>query len=154
VRYVYQYINNATVYQEIFSSCDIKLVNNSDNELVQEIGFKNSSNSLINSINPDIPEQPYSNIPRGADQISFRCSSETQGMFYQDFPFDYNLLQEKEGNRLGLCFWLREKVVLPLKIVLQSNDKAQLYINNKLVQQYQLTKEDLSDMGTHKGKYK
>ena len=154
IKYVHQYIDNATVYQEIFSSCDIKVVNNSDNKLIQEIGFKNSSNSIINSIDPNIEEQPYSNIPRDADQISFRCNSKFRGMFFQDFPFDYSLFQEKDGDQLGLCFWLREKVVLPLKIVVQPNNKVDLYINNHLVKQYQLSSEDLSSVIRNKGKYK
>ncbi len=152
--YTDDYIENATTYQEIFSNCEIKLTNKSGNTLVSEITFKNTSNSLVSTINPNNNEQPYPSIPRDTDKIIFTCYSDKTGMFMQDFPIDYSLLQEKDGEIIGLCFWLRMKVVSPIKIVMNPNNKVDLYINNKLVQQYQLSKEDISNKNAHKGKYK
>lgn len=153
-RYAYQYVDNATEYQKLFSYCTIEIVNNSGNTVVSEIGFKNIAAGIITTINPNEKEQPYPAIPRFSDEISFRGVSTKNRMFEQYFQFDYSLLQEKDGKSLGLCFWLREKVVLPLKIVLQPNLKVDLYINNKLVQQCQLSGENASNKQTHKGKYK
>lgn len=153
-RYVYQYIDNATVYQEIFSDCSIEVVNKSGNKLVSEIAFKNTSNSLTNTINLNYGEQPYPNIPRNTNKIIFTCYSDKTGMFMQDFPFDYSILKEKEGQIIGLCFWLREKVVLPVKIVMNPANKVNLYVNNQLVKQYQLSSEELPNDEKHTGKYK
>lgn len=153
-RYVYQYIDNATVYQEIFSDCEIEVVNKSGNRLVSEIAFKNTSNSLTSTINPNDSKQSYPVIPRNTDQIIFTCYSDKTGILMQDFPFDYRLCKEKEGEIMGLCFWLREKVVLPIKIVMNPNNKVDLYVNNQLVKQYQLAKEELPNDQKHKGKYK
>lgn len=153
-RYVYQYVDNAIAYQENFSSCEIQLINKSGNNQVTEIAFNNSANSLTCTINPNDNQQPYPFIPRDTDRLIFTCYSDKTGMFTQDFPFDYRLCKEKEGETIGLCFWLREKVVLPVKIVLNPANKADLYINNKLVQHYQLSQQNLSSNYARKGKYK
>lgn len=153
-RYVYQYVDSAIVYQENFSSCEIQLINKSGNKQVREIAFNNSVNSLTCTINPNDNEQPYPVIPRDTDRLIFTCHSDKTGIFRQDFPFDYNLCKEKEGKIIGLCFWLHEKVVLPVKIVLNPSNKVDLYINNKLVQHYQLSQENVSNNQGSKGKYK
>ncbi|PKB17155.1 hypothetical protein [Flavobacterium sp. 5] len=154
-RYMYGYIDDVTVYREIFSSCIIEIENNSGENLVHEISFQNKSNSLTTTIDPSEKEPPYPFIPRSADKIIFRCVSvKMDRMFFQDFPFDYSLCKEKDGERMGLCFWLRQKVVLPIKIVLQPNNRVDLYIDNHLANQYQLHNQDLSMTVMHKGKYK
>lgn len=155
VRTVYEYIDNVTVYHEIFSSCAIKIENRSGDELVQEISFQNKSNSLTTTIDPNEKELPYTFIPKAADKIIFRCVSiKTDRMFFQDFPFDYGQCKEKDGKRIGFCFWLRQKMVLPIKIILQPNHKVQLYIDSHLAKEYQLHDKDLSMTIMHKGKYK
>lgn len=152
-RFVYQYVESATVYQSILTACDITMENNSGKESITEVVFKNTSNSLVTYINPNSTRQPYSNIPRGTNQISFRGYSKTKGMYFQEFPFDYNLCKEKNGGTMGLCFWLQYKVISPIKIVLLPHNKVDLYIDNQLVKQYQLKSEDLSSVNKHKGKY-
>ncbi|WP_348799741.1 hypothetical protein [Flavobacterium adhaerens] len=152
-RFVYQYIDSATVYQRIFSISTITVENNSEEQLITEIVFKNTSSSLVSCFNPKDSQPPSSNIPRGTDQILFRGYSKTKGMFYHEFPFDYSLCKEKNGGIIGLCFWLRYKVILPIKIVIHPHNKIDLYIDNQLVNQYKLKSDGLSDLIKHKGKY-
>jgi hypothetical protein len=144
-RYVYQYIDNVTLSCELFSKCDIELKNQSDSGVrVREICFQNTQNGLVNIIDPLSKQIPYPSLTRFSNRITFRCfSAKTDRIFSQDFPFDYRLCQEKEGQRLGFCFWLRQKVVLPMKIVLLPNGKVDLYLDSNLISQYQLNDEDL-----------
>jgi hypothetical protein len=150
-RYVYQYIKNVNRYHELFSHCDIEALNETSKSNVREMSF-HASSGLCTSIEPNSDKPPYPRLTRNASKIIFHCYTKTKGMSRQSFPFDYRLCQEKEGKRLGLCFWLRQKVVLPMKIVLQPGDKVDLYLGGNLVQQYQLIDEDLPKKVKQKGK--
>lgn len=145
-RYVYQYTENAAFYQKIFSRSSIEVLNESSEEsIVREISFQNTSSGITANLDPDAEKQESLFIPRAADRIVFNCFSvKTDQMFLQDFPFDYSLCKETDGKRMGLCFWLRLKVTLPMKIVLQPGGHVSLYIDNRLVKQYQLSDKDLS----------
>lgn len=145
-RYGYQYIENVTFYQKIFSKSSIEVLNESSEEsIVRGISFQNTSNAITVNVDPDAEKQASFFIPRAANKIVFNCFSvKTDRMFSQDFPFDYRLCKETDGKRMGLCFWLRLKVTLPVKIVLQPGGHVSLYIENRLVKQYQLSDSDLS----------
>lgn len=139
-RHVYQYVDAVTFYSKMFSSCKIKVLNETMNRaIVEEINFYSASSSIVNTIHSNSNEKYDSSMPRFATKIIFRCNStKTNSLFEQDFPFDYNMCKEKEGGILGYCFWLQEKVILPIKIVLKPHNKVDLYIDNRLVKQYQL----------------
>ena len=141
-RYVYGYIADATFYHTQFSSCKIELVDETGgNSVVEQISFENPSNGYTTDIRPDFKEGLYPHIVRFADKIIFRNYSEKTGQsFTQEFPFDYNLLKEKKGVRIGFVFWLHQKIVLPMKIVLLPDNKVDLYIDNHLIKEYQLDK--------------
>lgn len=138
-RFIYQYVDSVTLYSEIFSRSEIAVLDKTNSiPIVQEINFYGES--LVKTIYSNSNEKQDPIIPRFANKIIFRCySSKTDRMFEQDFPFDYSLCKEKEGERLGYCFWLREKIISPMKIVFQPHNKVDLYINNHLVKQYQLS---------------
>lgn len=144
-RYSYQYIDNARTYQKYFSDCEIELINKSENNKVTEIAFYNSDNSLTCSINPNDNEKPYPIIPRDTDKLILTSYFDKKGMIRQQFPFNYSLCKEKDGETIGLCFWLRKKTVSPIKIVLNPAYKIDLYIDTKLVQHYQLSGENKSE---------
>ena len=64
-RYVYNYIDDATFYHTNFSSCGIKLIDESGgNSVAEQISFKNSSNGFTIDLHRDFKEQPYSHIVR------------------------------------------------------------------------------------------
>jgi hypothetical protein len=141
---MYQYIDDATFYYNTFSSCKIEVVNESASEQsLQEICFQNTSSGFSSTIQTNSNEKPYPTLIRAANKIIFRgYSAKDQQSFMKEFPFDYSLCKEKEGTRLGFCFWLRQKVILPLKIVLLPDDNVDLYLDNRLVNRYQLKEED------------
>ncbi|RUT69847.1 hypothetical protein D0817_14620 [Flavobacterium cupreum] len=145
-RYVYQYVENVTFCQKIFTKSVIEVIKEPGQEsLVREISFQNTSNGITVNVDPDAEKQTDLFIPRSANKIIFHgFSTRTDRMFSQDFPFDYSLCKESEGKRMGFCFWLRLKVTLPIKIVLHSGGNASLYIDNRLVKDYQLSDSDLS----------
>lgn len=153
-RNIYLHIQNITASQDFFTSCNIEVINNSKKELVREIGFKNTSNSLVNSIQPIENQQSYSFFPREANQIFFRCTSAKKGIFFQNFPFDYSKCKEKKGKIFGIYFWLRLKAISPIKIILQPDNKVELYIDNRIAQQYQLKDGSLQILDKHRGKYR
>ncbi|PXY46995.1 hypothetical protein [Flavobacterium hydrophilum] len=144
LRYVYVYIADATFYHAQFSSCKIELVDETGGtSVVEQISFQNPSNGYTTDIRPDFKEEPYPHIVRFADKIIFRNYSAKAGQsFTKEFPFDYNLLKEKKGVRIGFVFWLHQKIVLPMKIVLKPYNVVELYIDNHFVKQYQLNSED------------
>lgn len=139
-RYVYKYIHISTYYLANFSTCNIQLVDETGGTSAAElISFKNSSTGFTTDIQPEFKEQPYHSVVRFADKIIFRNFSNKVGkLFIKEFPFDYNLLKEKKSSRIGLIFWLSEKIVLPIKIVIKPDNVVDLYIDNHLVKQYQL----------------
>jgi predicted membrane metal-binding protein len=139
-RYVYQYVDSATFYYTNFSSCKIELIDQTGNTSnVDTILFQNSSSGYSTDIQTKTKEKPYPQIIRFADKIIFRnYSTNAKQLFKKEFPFDYSLFKEKKGPTVGCCFWLRSQKTLPMKIVLLSNDKVDLYIDNHLIKQYQL----------------
>ncbi|MDQ5930386.1 MAG: hypothetical protein QG594_2174 [Bacteroidota bacterium] len=144
VRYVYSYIADATFYHTQFSSCKIELVDETGGTSVAEqISFQNPSNGFTTDIRRDFKEKPYPHIVRFADKIIFRnYSAKENQSFTQEFAFDYTLLKEKNGPTIGYLFWLHQKIVLPVKIVLKPDNVVELYIDSHLVKQYQLNSED------------
>lgn len=143
-KYVYSYIADATFYHTQFSSCKIELVDETGGtSVVEHISFQNPSNGYTTGIRPDFKEEPYPHIVRFTDKIIFRNYSAKEGQsFTKEFPFDYKLLKEKKGVRIGFVFWLHQKIVLPMKIVLLPDNKVDLYIDNHLIKQYQLNSGD------------
>jgi len=142
-RYMYQYINNVTTYVQLFSKCEIELIDETKGKsTIREIGFKDRTSSLVSNIEIDSDKTPYPRLTRNASNIIFLRYTDAKGMSRQIFPFDYSLCQEKDGQRLGFMFWMHEKVVLPMKIVIHSNDKIDLYLGGNLVQQYNLKDTD------------
>lgn len=144
-RYVYKYIDGASFYYNHFSSCKIELVNKSGREsVIEQISFKNTSNGFTTNIHPNSKEEIYPNITRFVDKIIFRnYPSGKNPSFYKEFPLNYNLFKEKKGPRIGYIFWLRHKIVLPMKIVLLPENKVDLYLDNHLVVQYELNNQDV-----------
>lgn len=138
-RFIYQYIDAVSFYSEIFSRSKIAVLDKTDSiPIVEEINFYGES--FVKTIYSKSNEEQDPIIPRFANKIIFLCySSKTDRMFEQDFPFDYSLCKEREGERLGYCFWLREKIISPMKIVFQPHNKVDLYIDNHLIKQYQLS---------------
>ena len=142
-RYIVQYIENATFYQKIFSSNNLEIVDLSKKEsIINQIDLKNSDTGISYNLQLDKKGAHQTVIPRGTDTISFWCYTQDNGSFRQSFPFDYNLCHEKDGKRMGFCFWLKMKVTLPLKIVLLPENKFSIYIDNKLVKTYQLSNKE------------
>jgi hypothetical protein len=142
-RYIYQYVYDVTTYFRLFSKCEIELIDDTNGKsTILEIGFKDTTSSLVSNIQIDSGETPYPRLTRNASNIIFHRYTDAKGMSRQIFPFDYSLCHEKDSKRLGLLFWLRQKEVLPMKIVLLPKDKVDLYLGGNLVQQYQLNDEE------------
>ena len=140
-RLIYQYIHNITQYNRLFSNCKIELVDSTGGKSnLTEIYFQNTS-SLVSSIRINSGESLYTRLVRDASRITFHVYTEKKGMTRQGFPFDYSLCKEKDGKTAGLCFWVKEKDVLPMKIIVLPNDKVDLYIDGEMVKQYQLKDE-------------
>lgn len=142
-RFVYQEVENATIYYDLFSDCNLEIVNETNGTSnLHEIGFKNTSSSLVLVIEPDSKEPGVSSMVRQTDRIFFRSnSSKTDRLFTQEFPFDYSLCEEQKKDSHALFFWLQETKILPIKMVLLPNNKVDLYIGGNLVKQYQLNEE-------------
>lgn len=139
-RHIYQYIHSITQYNRLFSNCKIELVDNTNGKSnLREIYFQNTSSSLVSSVEINSNESVYPRLVRDASRISFHVYTEKKGMIRQPFPFDYSLCKEKDGKTAGLCFWVKEKDVLPMKIIVLPNDKVDLYLGDSLVQQYHLS---------------
>lgn len=130
-----QYIQNAALCQELFSINNLEVVNISDGKTtIQEVALHNSVSGISVNLELDRKGKSEVYIPKNTDKIVFRCySTGKNGIFSQSFPFDPKLLKEKNGKRMGLCFWLRMKVSAPIKIVLQPENKFRLYIDDELI---------------------
>lgn len=141
-RFIYQEVENATVYYDLFSDCNLEIVNETNGSSnLHEIGFKNTSNSVVLVMEPNSEEPNISSMLRQADQIFFRSnSSKTDRLFTQEFHFDYSICKEEEKNPT-LFFWLKATKVLPIKFVLLPNEKVDLYIGGNFIKQYQLNEE-------------
>lgn len=138
---IYQYKHNTSQYNRLFSNCKIELVDNTGGKSnLREIYFQNASSSLVSIVEVDSDKIPYPRIVRDASKIIFLGYKEKKGMTREILPFDYSLCKEKKGATAGLCFWVKEKNVLPMKIIVQTGNKVDLYINDNLVKQYQLDK--------------
>ena len=142
-RTIYQYVYNLSVHQSLFSHCNLHIVNKSKGSVVTKISFQNSNNDLSTSIDYPAKVKLYPYIPRATDKLIFHCYSDKTGLFLKNFLLDYSLCKEKVGPRMGLCFWLREKVVLPITIALLPDNKVDLYIGNHLVKHFQLNTEEV-----------
>ena len=144
VKYVYNYIDSATFYHTQFSSCEIELLDETGGtSIIEQISFRNPSGGFTTDIHSNFKEKPYPHIVRFADEIIFRnYSTKTEQSFTKVFPFDYSLLKEKKGVRIGFLFWLHQKIALPMKIVLKPNDNIDLYIDNHFIKKYQLNDQD------------
>lgn len=141
-RHIYQYIYSVTHYNRLFSNCKIELVDSTGGKSnLREIYFQNTSSSLVSSVEINSVVGLYPRLVRDASRISFHSYTEKKGMIRQAFPFDYSLCKEKDGKTAGLCFWVTEKDVLPIKIIVLANDKVNLHIDGELVNQYQLKDE-------------
>ena len=147
--YTYQYIDAIKLSGRLFSSCRIKIVNETDRAPVLEnIGFKCTSSSLVNYVDPD-PKERSVFIPRDTDKIIFRYYPDTSETSMEEvFSFDYTLCAEKEYGSFGLVFWVPQKHILPITFILRSENKIDVYINNQFIQHYPLKSRHAS--GTDK----
>lgn len=142
--YSYNYVANTIYFHQLFSNCEIQIHDETGTKSnVNEIKIHNESDFTSTIIDLNSTEFPYSSVPRNANKIEFNCySTKTNRMFKKNFTLDYSLFQEKEDPRIGLFFWIKETCVLPLKIILKHEDKVDLYIDNRLVNQFQLIDTD------------
>ena len=163
-QFVCHYIEEAeyiSYHYKSFIICQVEVKNESGSmRIAHKIIFRNTSDysetyiqleSDTEELNNDevlIYNQPnLRNIPRFANKITFECFlDKTNSMPLQEFPFDYSLCKEKDLPKSGLLdnlsFWIHEKGILPIKISFLPGNKVNLYIDNRLVKQYQLRGEN------------
>lgn len=142
VSYFIDYYKNISYYNERFSSCQIEIKTEAGvKPIMRSISFKNESNLYTTNVfletNKDVnvihSQKELRSIPKFANKIEFQyISTKTGNLFFQEFPFDYSLCQEKK--EVGL----NEKGVLLIKIVLKTDQKVDLYIDNRFIKQYLL----------------
>lgn len=146
-RFIYQEVENVTVYYDLFSDCDLEVVNETDGTSnLHEIGFKNTSSGIVFVIDPNSKEPGVHSMIRQADQIFFHIiSHKTNRLFKQEFRFDYSICKEEEKTSPTLFFWLQETRILPIKIVLLPNEKVDLFVDGNFVKQYQLNDSDVQE---------
>lgn len=129
-------------YNEGFRSCLIEIKTETGvKPIIHRISFKNESNynttnievETNRNVNAIHSQNNLDSIPRFANKIEFQYfSTKYGGLFIQEFPFDYSLCQEKE--EVGL----HKKNDLLIKIVLKTDQKVDLYIDNRFIKQYLL----------------
>lgn len=147
LRFGYREIKNVTFYNELFSKCEIKVVDKTGGKsILKEIVFKNTSNGLITNKDPysKAPSEPR--IARFADKIIFYSNSvKTNRRTAHEFPFDYSLCMETQQKGEGLFFWIQTKSISPMIIVFLPDDKAELYIDGNFIKQYQFSDTSVSE---------
>lgn len=148
IRFGYQEIQGLTFYYELFSQCEIEVVDKAGGiSTLQEIGFKNTSNGIVSHIDPHSKVPSESRMTRFANEIIFYSNSaETNRRITQEFSFDYSLCKEEQRKGTGLFFWIRPTGILPLRIVLLPDEKVDLYIGGNFIKQYCYSDSDAVGM--------
>jgi hypothetical protein len=143
INYIYRYIKIRSFWYKNYSLCKLEIENKSEGlTFIEFIKFMNS-NSYSMDINPNNLQWLTKYIPQNMDRIAFRFNTnETNRSIYQEFPFDYSLCQEKSTFSFDFLFWIRQKSVAPIKLTILPNNKVDLYIDNRLIQHFQLTNQD------------
>ncbi|MGJ8550766.1 hypothetical protein [Winogradskyella wichelsiae] len=146
VSYGINYYKDISFYNKTFSSCQIEIKTEEGViPIISSISFKNEANSFTTNIELEINKDRNAihsqndlwSMPRFANKIKFQCiSTKTGNLFYQEFPFNYSLCQEKKEG------WLHQKSIMPIKIVLKTDKKIDLYINNRFIKQYLLNNKE------------
>lgn len=146
--YITNHYNAIRYHNENYSSCQIEIKTDADvTPIIRRISFKNDTkfknlttsieldeNKIIKATNN---QSDIKDIPRFTNTIEFQCiSTKTGNLFSQEFPFDYSLCQEKKKGKHN------QKVLLPIKIVLKTDQKVDLYINNHFIKQYLLNNKE------------
>ena len=129
-------------YNEVYGSCQIEIKNETGNKpSIRRIYLESESCLCLtnielktnNDVNAILNQNDLNSIPRFANIIEFEYFSTKYGrLFIQEFPFDYSLCQENE--EVGL----HKKSDLLIKIVLKTDQKVDLYIDNRFIKQYLL----------------
>ncbi len=142
-QFMYNYTKTRSFWYKNYSLCKLEIENKSEGlTFIEYIKFMNS-NSYSMDINPNNLQWLTKYIPQNMDRIAFRFNTnETNRSIYQEFPFDYSLCQEKSTFSFDFLFWIRQKSVAPIKLIILPNNKVDLYIDNRLIQQFQLTNQD------------
>lgn len=144
IRFGYQEVHNMNLYYSLFSNCEIEVVNAADSTPnLQEIGFKNTSNGLVLGIAPSSKAPSVSQMLRFADRIFFRTNSpKSNRSVTKEFPFDYSICKETQHKGTSLFFWISTIDILPMRIVLQPDEKADLYLDGNFIKQYDFSDSD------------
>ena len=142
--YGYQEVHNMNLYYSLFSNCELEVVNEADSTSnLQEIVFKNTSSGIVVRIEPSSKAPSVSQMLRFADRIFFRTNSaKSNRLETKEFPFDYSICQETQRKGTGLFFWIPTTETLPMRIVLQPDEKADLYVGGNFIKQYQFSDSD------------
>ncbi len=142
-QFVYSYIKIRSFWYKNYSLCKLEIENKTGSRsFIQHIKF-NSSSRYSMDIDPHAVLWKTTYTPRDMDKISFRChfanSNRSQVI---EFPFDYTLCQEKVSYTFDWTFWITQKNILPMKLILLPDHKVALYIDNTLIQHYKLSEQD------------
>ena len=139
---VYSYIKIRSFWYKNYSLCKLEIENKTDSSSFIHNIKLNSSTRYSMDINPNTKKWPTTYIPRNMNKIGFRFNSIKNNFNFCEFPFDYALCKEKESLKFDWIFWITKTSVLPMKLILLPNNTVELYIDNKLIQQYHLKDND------------
>lgn len=144
IHYIYGYIKISLFWSKNYSLCKLEIENKSEGlTFIKYIKFNNCSSRHSMDIEPNTLQWPTTYIPQDMDQIAFRFrSNKSNRSVYQEFPFDYSLCKEKSTFSFDFLFWIRNKSIAPIKLTILPNNKVDLYIDNQLIQQFQLIDQD------------
>ena len=135
-------VNNANKLGEGYASelCVIEVINETGTPpVMHHINFRNNENSYDlgidmkknNDVNALRNENDIRYFPIFTNEIEFVFISNTSALFFsQKFPFDYRIYRE---DKIDL-----QDTRIHLKIILKSNSKVAIYLNENLVIEYQL----------------
>lgn len=135
--------NNKSVsyYKENYISCQIEIKNKMGiKPFITSVFFVNELNNHSTSVqlkrNKDInailhEKNTRRRIPKFCNKIRFLCiSSQTNTAFFQDYPMDFSLYQQKKD--------VKDKSKLKIKLIIKNDKEVDLYINNLLVKSFVL----------------
>lgn len=142
--YIYQYIEDSNHFYNSYSECELSIINETNKKPIfnsialvsEEIGIVKRFTFGINENQKTLHQNSYALIPVQTDEIRFYTNNGPQV-----FEFEYKLLNEKVISKEGidiLLFWLKNKINSPIKLSIQSDNKVDLYIDNKYVKSYEI----------------
>ena len=141
---MYNYVKSASFWYKNYSLCKLEIEDKTNSRsTIAYIKFSSSTKYSMD-INPNTKQRPTTYIPRNMNKIVFRFRpKESNSSEICEFPFDYSLCQEKKSSKLSWLFWISQRTILPIKLTLLPNNKIDLYIDNHLVQHYELVTGDI-----------